>query len=354
MSKALAIFDRPPPPSALDDQYFGETNIADRVTVPSVGVTGKIWTVNYNGEKIQLSERNNAGDEIPLSVLRVVILDYAKDRGRSYYEGEYSPDKTTAPLCWSDDGKTPNASVVEPQCSSCARCPQAVKGSKVTAQGKEVTACSEYRMLAVVPVDGLGEIPPLRLKLAPTSDYDGRSPEMQAEGWLAFRQYTELLRQRGVGHTGRLVTKMKFDTNAAWPKVVFSPDRWLEDSEKAVAGPLAKSPEVAALLNGSWTPAGADGVPVKPVTQIAAAKAAPKVVAKPAPVEEDDDEAPFEAPKPARGRPRTTAPVVSGKSVEPDAGGGAHRPGAAKAKAQVIETAPEDLAGILAEFGDDE
>lgn len=352
MSKALAIFNQAPPPSAEDDKYFGESNIAERVTVPSVGVTGKVWTINYNGQRISLVKRNEDGDEVPMPVMRVVILNYAKQRGRSYYEGEYSPDKVSAPLCWSDDGVTPHESVKEPQCGTCAKCPMAVKGSKVTPQGKEVAACSQHRMIVVVPADGLGNVPPLRLKLAMTSDYDARSPELEAQGWYAFHQYTELLRTRNVGHTGRLVTKMKFDPNAAYPKVIFSPDRWLEDEEKAVAGPLSKSPEVAALLQGAWSPAGMDGVPVKPITQIAAeAKAAPKPVpkAKPVVVEDDDDDVPFEAPKPVKAKAKKAAPVP----VDDDDDGEAPAPAPAKKKAQVIDVAPESVNAILTEWADD-
>lgn len=347
MSKSLSVFDQPPPPSALDDdELFGGSNIAERVTVPSVGVTGKVWSFNYNGEKFQPSKRNEDGDEVPVSVLRVVIVGSAKDRGRSYYEGEYSPEKTSAPLCWSDDGKTPNKACAEPQSVTCAQCPMAVKGSRITPQGKEGTACQEYRMLAVVPAENLGSVPPLRLKLAPTSDYDGRSPELAAQNWFAFRQYQEWLRQRGVTHTGRIVTKMKFDPNAAYPKVLFSGDRWLSDEEKMVSAKLARSDETASLINGSWSPNGVDGKPLTPVNQLAP-KPAPKQIAKAPVVMDDDDE--DEAPKPIKAKAKKVAPIP----VDDDDDGEAPAPAPAKKKAKVVEIAPDELNDILNDFAGD-
>lgn len=347
MSKSLSIFDAPPPPSTVDDdELFGGSNIEDRVTVPSVGVTGKVWSISYNGEKFTPTKRNEDGDDVPMPVLRVVVLGAAKDRGRSYYPGDYSPDNTSAPVCWSDDGKKPNSSCSEPQSVTCAQCPMAVKGSKITGQGKEVTACSEYRMLAVVPADGLGTVPPLRLKLAPTSDYDGRSPELAAQYWFAWRQYQEFLRQRGISHTARIVTKMKFDPNAAYPKVLFSGDRWLTDDEKVISAGLARSSETAALINGAWSPDGMDGKPVKPLNQLTP-KPAPKQIAK-APVVEDDDE--DEAPKPVKAKAKKPAPVIAD---DDDDDGVIVAPPAAKKKAKVVEVAPDDLTSILDEFADD-
>lgn len=300
MANALSILDQAPPPSALDDELFGQGNIAERVTVPSVTFTGKVWTINYNGEKIKLEKRDEEGEVTPMPVMKVVILDYNKSRGRAYYEGEFDPDKPGAPVCWSDDGKTPHESVKEPQCGTCAKCPMAVKGSKITPQGKEVKACAEHRMIVVVPANGLGQFPPLRMKLAVTSDYDARSPELQAQGWYAFSNYMELLRARGVKHSARLVTKMKFDPNAAYPKVLFSVDRWLEDSEKPMAAQLSLSEDTKALLGGTFTPNGADGTKALPPANTLSQQAAAKAPSKPtsAPVVDDEDDEP--APKPVK------------------------------------------------------
>ena len=96
MSNALALFDQKPPAIA-DDQYFGESNIKERSTVPSVTYGGRQWTLNVNGEKHRLTKRDDDGDEVPVGILRVVVLDYADRMGRTYYPGEYDPEKPGQP-----------------------------------------------------------------------------------------------------------------------------------------------------------------------------------------------------------------------------------------------------------------
>jgi len=364
MSKALTLFDKAPPPATVDP-FFGEGNIKERATVPSVTYGGKVWTLNVNGEKIKLTKRDEDGEETPVGVLRVVVLDYAERLGRTYYPGEYDPEKVSQPECWSDDGRTPHKSVAEPKSATCEACPLAVKGSKISAQGKAVTACSMHRMVAVIPANNIGEFPPLRLKLAVTSNYDKKSPELEAAGWFAFQQYVDLLRTRRVPHSGMLVTKMKFDPNVDYPKVIFSPDRWLEDSEKAIVGPLSRTPEVKQLLSGTWTPNGADGTPVEGPKAVAApAKAAPvdddddeapapapaKKAAKPAPVAVDDDEDEAPAPKPKAAPKKVAKPAVV--DDDDDVVVPLKKPAKAEAK-PVAAVAEEDLDSLIGEWADD-
>lgn len=350
MSNALMLFDNPKMsvPAHIASFFEEESNIADKVTVPSLSYEGKVWTISLNGEKTKLTKRNDEGDEEPIQTMKVVVLDYAKRRGRAYYEGAYDPAKPGTPLCWSEDGEKPDPSVSNPQAPTCKQCPMSVKGSKVTEQGKAVTACSQHRMIVVVPANKL-DFTPLRCKIAITSDYDKQSPELEAKGWFAFSQYIDLLRSRGVHHTAALVTKIKFDPNVAYPKLIFSPERWLTDDEINIVAPIAKSEEVKKLLSGTWTPAGVDGVPI-------------------AADMEDDDDIPFEtpasaakpepepAPAPKRpGRPPKQKPTL----VEDDedevevevipASTPAKAANDAPAKAADI---PDDVASLLEEWGD--
>jgi hypothetical protein len=242
--------------------------------------------------------------------MRVVVLDYAKRRGRAYYEGAYDPAKPGSPLCWSDDGVKPHASVKEPKCGTCEGCPLAVKGSKITEQGKAVTACSQHRMIVVVPAGKL-DFTPMRMKLAITSDWDKNSPELEQQGWFAFNNYTDFLRTKSVPHTAAIVTKMKFDPNVPYPKVMFSPDRWLEQDELAQVRTVLKSDAVSGLLNGTWSPAGVDGVKTpaadeddEPAPKPKAAKAPPKAM------DDDEDDEPAPKPKAAKAAPKPAAKQV--------------------------------------------
>lgn len=261
MANDIALFGggNMPVPAHIQNFLAENSNIEERFTVPSLSITGKVWTVSIDGKKTPLMKRNDDGDQEPVSVLRVVVLDYAKDRGRAFYEGAYNPDTISQPRCWSDDGYAPDASVSEPIAATCANCPNSAKGSKITDQGKSVVACGEHRMLAVVPAANLDH-PPMRLKIAVTSDWDGNSPDLVAQGWRAFKNYTDFLRSNNVPHTAALVTKMKFDPGQAYPKILFSADRWTSEEEQAKLAVLIKSQEVADLIAGRWSPAGADGV----------------------------------------------------------------------------------------------
>ena len=259
MAQELALFDqRPQLPAELASFFEEEANIQPKQTVPTLSYEGKVWTIGLEGEKKKLMGKNQEGDEQPLAVMRVVVLAWNKQRGRAFYEGAYDPAKVAMPKCWSDDGIVPAESCKEKESPKCATCPQSAKGSKVTDQGNSTVACSEHRMIVVVPAQRLN-FEPLRLKLAITSDFDGRSPEHEAQGWYAFKNYTEMLCSKGVQHTAQMVTKMKFDPNKAFPKVLFAADRWLTPEQTAEIVPIVKSEKVVQLVSGIWTPNGIDG-----------------------------------------------------------------------------------------------
>jgi hypothetical protein len=330
-------------------QAFTETNIEDRASVPSLMVTGKIWTISYEGTKTPL-QRSVDGDIIPVSIMRGVVLDYAKRRGRAYYEGAYDPNSTSAPVCWSDDGVVPEPTSPKLQSDKCATCPRAIKGSKVTEQGKETVECAQHRMLAIQPVIGDKFFPhPLRLKLAITSDWDKDAKQAEAEGWRAWQQYTDFLKANGVTHTAMLVTKMKFDTNAAYPKVFFAADRWLTADELAKVKPLTTDPDTTKLLGGTWTPAGADGVRKDETTATTAAPAT-KAQASTASVEDEDageivmaglDVAPV---TPVQEPAQAKTPKATPPKPEPVAAAAE----AAEVAPKVSSAVPDDVAALLA------
>lgn len=373
MSNALAMFDnRAGLPAHVASFMNEEGNIADKPTVPSLSYEGKVWTVSLNGEKTKLMKRDSDGDEVPLSTFRCVVLDYAKRRGRAFYEGAYDPAKPGVPVCWSEDGEKPHPQVKEPCALSCAECPNSKKGSKVTEQGKAIAACSQHRMLVVVPASNLG-FQPLRMKIAITSDWDQQNSDLQAQNWFAFQNYIDFLRAKGVTHTAAIFTKIKFDPNVAYPKLIFQPDGWLGEADLNTIRPVAKSDEVKELLAGKWTPAGVDGQPIEDAedaevvaaptpattTQKAGASArtttavssAPTAAASPQTspsskkvVDDDDDGAiiiPTSKPK-ADVTAVTTKPKANGKASQPVA-----------ESVTVASAVPQELDDLLAEWGED-
>ena len=230
------------------------SNIPDRVTVPTLSYEGKTWQIKKGGETTKLQSVNADGDLVPVPIMRMVILNFNEDRGRAFYPGAYNPAAAAAPKCWSADGKAPDPSVREKESPVCTGCPQSIKGSKIQ-DGKEMVACSSHRMVAVIPAFELNS-DPLRLKLAVTSDYD---KEIVEHGWFALRQYVEHLKGRGIGHTGLVVTKAKFDVTTQFPKVLFALDRALTMEEIAQVKVSLQNPKIKEILSERWTPAGANG-----------------------------------------------------------------------------------------------
>lgn len=248
-------------PADLQKFYEEESNITARETVPSLGYEGKVWSVSMNGSKQNLERKNADGDMEAIQIAKVIVLDAAKERGRAYYAGTYDPKKATMPKCWSRDGAAPDSNVKaeDRQAAVCNECPMSKKGSRQSDNGKSVTACSEHRMLAVQIYNKDLSYPPLRMKIAVTSDWDGQSPDLEAEGWFGFKNYLDYLRKKGVPHTAMIRTKMKFDPGAAYPKIKFGVDDWLTTEQIAKLTPVVKSAEVKDLITDTWTVNGRDG-----------------------------------------------------------------------------------------------
>lgn len=214
----------------------------------SLSIKGKVFTINHEGESVMLTRYDeDTGENEPLTSIPIVVLDQAPFGSREYYAKSYDSDSTGGPVCWSVDGKSPHASSPEPQSKSCATCPHAVKGSRITPNGTQTTACQYRRRLAIVPANK-PEFSALLLKLAPTSAYDPDTKNSPT-GWFAWRQYLDFLNSRGVRHTAQLITRLRFDSNAEYPKLLFKPERFLTEEEAKVIGPRIRGDEVVELLD---------------------------------------------------------------------------------------------------------
>jgi len=156
--------------------------------------------------------------------LDVVIVNAAPKISRTFYAGQFVEGENKAPDCWSADGEKPDASIESPQASDCASCPMNVKGS---GQG-DSKACRFSQRLAVVLANDIGG-DVMQLTLAATSIFgkeEGDKRPLQA--------YARYLAAQNI-NPETLVTRLRFDTKAAVPKLFFQPVRWLEDDEYATA-----------------------------------------------------------------------------------------------------------------------
>lgn len=334
MTAVVPFFQQTNVPAELTS-IFGESNIAERNLIPSLTFRGKVWRITVAGETHDLMT-----GEDPKPSVDVVVLAQLPRRSRSFYEGAFVEGENKAPRCWSTDGAVPDAEVTEPVAQTCASCPNSVKGSKITDNGKQVAACSQFRRLVVVPSSDLN-FEPLLLRIPQTSIWDKDNAENEQKGFYAWDQYIDMLRTRNVNHTAQVVTKLKFDKRMAYPKLLFGPVRFVSTEEAAILKSLANSDGVKALLEmktvdtyvkeqaETGVQREEDEVPAithKPATKMV--EASPPLptgkgrkATKPAPVVADDDDdltgsvAPAQAPAPSAAKAAKAVPAAEGQDI---------------------------------------
>ena len=245
MSNVIPFAQAPVP--AYVSAFFTpeDSNVTAKQTIPGLSFRGKNFRISLDGEETLITNRE--GD--PVTTIPVVVLDQVPNRSRVFYEGQYTAGDNKPPRCSSVDGVRPDASISEPVCSTCAKCPNAVKGSKITAANKQTTACVPVKRIVLVPAGKL-DFAALLARIPQTSMWDKNNQENEAKGWYAWDQYLDFLKSRGVTHLAQVVTKIKFDARMEYPKLLFSADRWLTQEELAVVQARWKSDEVGDLLYG--------------------------------------------------------------------------------------------------------
>jgi len=275
MANSIIPFASAQVPAHLED-LFGESNIQPKASINQLSYRGKTWRRVVDGKEAPLTRKNESGDDEPVSIVSLVVLDHNKQRSRAYYPGNFEEGKNVAPACYSGDGKVPDAGVKEPCGSTCADCKYAVKGSKISENNKPTTACTPFKRIAVVPSSGIGKHPALLLRLAQTSIWDGNNGENEAKGWYAWDQYVDMLRARGARHTALVETQVKFDLRVAFPKLLFSAKRWLDQDEAVAAKSVLddSAEDIALILTGAGANDGVAGSPATPAA--VAPQAAPE------------------------------------------------------------------------------
>jgi hypothetical protein len=188
-----------------------------------ISIKGGVFRLMADGKEItSIDDRH----------LDVVIVNAAPKISRTFYAGQYVEGETKGPDCWSANGDTPDASIEEPQASDCASCPMNVKGS---GQGESKACRFSQRLAVVLANDVQGDV--MQLTLAATSIFgkeEGDKRPLQA--------YARYLAAQNI-NPETLVTRLRFDTKAAVPKLFFQPVRWLEDDEYEVAAKKGASTE---------------------------------------------------------------------------------------------------------------
>lgn len=194
-----------------------------------LSIRGGVFRLVSEGKEIETIEDRH---------LDVVIVAAAPKIARTYYEGEYVEGESKSPDCWSADGDKPHSSVKTPQGKTCATCPQNVKGS---GQGDSRACRFSQRLGVVLANDPSGML--LQLTLSATSIFgkaEGDNRPLQA--------YARWLAEQGVD-PGTVVTRMRFDTAVAVPKLFFRAQRWLTEQEYAACKEQADSEDAKKVID---------------------------------------------------------------------------------------------------------
>jgi hypothetical protein len=236
-------------PANVAAAFDEEGNIKDKISIPSMSIAGKKFSMKISGETTILTRPDpDTGEKVNLPFVNVVVVAMNPNRSRTYFAKPYVEGENQLPACYSSDGAKPDQDVKAPCAATCASCPNSVKGSRIK-EGRESYACSSIKRLAIWPAAMLSndtlKLPVMQLVLPMTSIWDKENKQNDAEMWFAWDNYVDDLRARGVKHTGEVVTRIKFD-NSDYPKLLFKAVRWLDDAEHIQFGELAK---VKAIMN---------------------------------------------------------------------------------------------------------
>lgn len=240
-------------PAHLQD-VFGEveTNIKTGVSVPTLGFKNKVWSVR-DGDKVTPIMLQAGTDSLPSPFVDVVIVGKNPERSRIYYEGKYDAESSDPPVCSSSDGIRPDAHVTSPQSSTCAACPQNVKGSKMAKDGiTAIKACGTVQRLVVVPADDL-DSKPLLLSFRGNSMYDPDNAENEKKHEYCYSGYEKSLMRDGINNVIKVITRIGFDTRPTIDgvKLLFKRrDGWLDADAARKAVAHMRSEAVLQLASG--------------------------------------------------------------------------------------------------------
>jgi hypothetical protein len=205
----------------LDDTTKALMGGSGSTGLKRISIKGGVWRMMVNGKEVAKNEER---------AMNVVIVAASPKVSRTFYAKSFVEGEVTAPDCWSADGEVPSAKSENPQSKRCVDCPQNQKGS---GQG-DSRACRYSQRLAVALANDVGgEV--MQLTLPASSIFGTGEP-----GKWPLQTYAKMIGSKGVPITA-VVTEMRFDTEAATPKITFKPIRVLDEAEHELAIEQGKS-----------------------------------------------------------------------------------------------------------------
>jgi hypothetical protein len=209
-------------PSALSQELAKSSN----------GITSRRIQTNTNGTFKRLVNGEQIGDAIR-GEINVIIVWALPTVSRVFYKEKYDPKKdATLPNCWSNMGDKPEESALDPQGTSCATCPQNIKGSGENG-GR---ACRFQRRISVlVEGDKSGDIYQFNIP-AKSLFGKGVGNVHPFESYLGFLSANK-------ESPDNIVTTISYDLNADSMELLFSPVRNVSDAEYELVLAAQANPE---------------------------------------------------------------------------------------------------------------
>jgi hypothetical protein len=264
-------------------------NFSDGVrdAFPMLSIKGKVFRIRMDGQETPLIDQQTR-QVIPY--LDVVLANASRMISKAYFIKGFSDDgEFTPPDCWSLDGIKPDPSVANKQNPTCVNCPKNAFGSAPSrdpSEGKRGgKACADARRIAVMMPGQLGD---------PNKEPMTFLLRIPATSLKSLKAYAQMLERQG-WEPAACVTRLSFDYNEAYPKLVFNFVDGLNDAEFDQVLKIAESPSVAAMLEA---PDFDTGVPANPTPNAATEQR----VRQAAPIMETD-------PVPQRASPEALNPL---------------------------------------------
>jgi len=175
--------------------------------------------------------------------LNAIVVNASPHVGRIFYAKAWSPDaEPTAPDCFSNDGRTPDAGSANKQAERCDNCDQNIKGSGMG----NSKACRYSRRIALVLEEDFGtslEGEVYQMNLASKSLFgDGAGDNTHT-----FENYTKYLSNNGKS-LDYVMTQISFNEENDNQSVLFTPTRFIKQQEFAVTSNVATKPEVLKMV----------------------------------------------------------------------------------------------------------
>ena len=175
--------------------------------------------------------------------IEAIIVNASPDVGRIFYAKQWSPEaEPTAPDCFSNNGRTPDAGSTNPQASRCDECQQNIKGSGMG----NSKACRYSRRIAVTLVEDFGtslEGSVYQMNLASKSLFG----DSVGDNTHPFESYTKYLANNGKS-LDYVVTQLSFNEDNDNQSILFTPVRFITKDQYAVTSKVAVLPETQKLV----------------------------------------------------------------------------------------------------------